>query len=119
MASRSVFAADDRQEALRLADIGCGVNATTSSQAVTLRRGRIGDMITAFDVHVGTPDDVITSLRADSTLERVTDLVFQAHSIDPPHPFHSAVDRADRGKGCARTGLEKGRCGRCRAGGLI
>ena len=40
-------------------------------------------MITAFDVHVGTPDDVITSLRADSTLERVTDLVFQAHSIDP------------------------------------
>jgi putative FMN-dependent luciferase-like monooxygenase len=79
MASRSVFAADDRQEALRLADIG-------------LRRQRdhfvaLADMITAFDVHVGTPDDVITSLRADSTLERVTDLVFQAHSIDPPHPF--------------------------------
>ena len=44
-------------------------------------------MITAFDVHVGTPDDVIASLRTDSTLERVTDLVFQAHSIDPPHPF--------------------------------
>ena len=43
-------------------------------------------MIAAFDVHVGTPDDVIASLRADSTLERVTDLVFQAHSIDPPHP---------------------------------
>jgi putative FMN-dependent luciferase-like monooxygenase len=88
MASRSVFAADDRQEALRLADIG-------------LRRARdhfvagghaspgevLTDMITAFDVHVGTPDDVIASLRADSTLERVTDLVFQAHSIDPPHPY--------------------------------
>ncbi len=44
-------------------------------------------MISAFDVHVGTPDDVISSLRADSILERVTDLVFQAHSIDPPHPF--------------------------------
>jgi hypothetical protein len=43
-------------------------------------------MIAAFDVHVGTPDDVIASLRTDSTLERVTDLVFQAHSIDPPHP---------------------------------
>jgi putative FMN-dependent luciferase-like monooxygenase len=88
MASRSVFAADDRQEALRLADIG-------------LRRQRdhfvagghpspgdaLADMISAFDVHLGTPDDVITSLRADSTLARVTDLVFQAHSIDPPHPF--------------------------------
>ena len=43
-------------------------------------------MITAFDTHVGTPDDVVASLRADSTLERVTDLVFQAHSVDPPHP---------------------------------
>jgi putative FMN-dependent luciferase-like monooxygenase len=88
MASRSVFAADDRQEALRLADIG-------------LRRARqhfiagghappgesLSDMITAFDVHVGTADDVIASLRTDSTLRRVTDLVFQAHSIDPPHPF--------------------------------
>jgi len=47
----------------------------------------LADMISAFDVHVGTPDEVITSLRADSTLERVTDLVFQAHSIDPPHRF--------------------------------
>jgi putative FMN-dependent luciferase-like monooxygenase len=88
MASRSVFAADDRQEALRLAGIGlrrardhfvAGGHASPG-EALT-------DMITAFDVHVGTPDDVIASLRADSTLERVTDLVFQAHSIDPPHPF--------------------------------
>jgi hypothetical protein len=36
-------------------------------------------------VHVGTPDDAIASLRADTTLDRVTDLVFQVHSIDPPH----------------------------------
>ena len=36
-------------------------------------------------MHVGTADDVIELLRADSTLERVTDLVFQVHSIDPPH----------------------------------
>jgi hypothetical protein len=44
-------------------------------------------MITAFDVHLGIPEDVIASLRTDSTLERVTDLVFQVHSVDPPHPF--------------------------------
>ena len=44
-------------------------------------------MITAFDVHVGAPDDVVASLQTDSTLERVTDLVFQVHSVDPPHPF--------------------------------
>ena len=88
MASRSVFAADDRQEALRLADIGLRrqrdhfVAGGHASPGDTL-----SDMITAFDVHVGTPDDVIASLRADSALERVTDLVFQAHSVDPPHPF--------------------------------
>jgi len=87
MASRSVFVAEDHQEALRLADIG-------------LRRARdyfiagghappgdaLADMIAAFDVHVGAPEDVIASLKADGTLSRVTDLVFQAHSIDPPHP---------------------------------
>jgi len=36
---------------------------------------------------VGAPDDVVASLQSDSTLERVTDLVFQVHSVDPPHPF--------------------------------
>jgi putative FMN-dependent luciferase-like monooxygenase len=88
MASRSVFAADDRQEALRLADIGL---RRARDHFVTVGHPSPGDaltdMITAFDVHVGTPEDVITSLRADSTLERVTDLVFQVHSIDPPHPY--------------------------------
>jgi putative FMN-dependent luciferase-like monooxygenase len=88
MASRTAFVADSREEALRLADIG-------------LRRARdhfiagghappghgLTDMIAAFDIHVGAPDDVIASLKADSTLSRVTDLVFQAHSIDPPHRY--------------------------------
>ena len=87
MASRSVFAADDRGQALHLAGIGLrraldafilGGHAPPGDE--------LAHMIAAFDVHVGTPDDVIASLRADSTLERVTDLVFQAHSIDPPHP---------------------------------
>ncbi|MDU2923362.1 MAG: putative FMN-dependent luciferase-like monooxygenase, partial [Bradyrhizobium sp.] len=44
------------------------------------------DVIKALDVHVGTPDDVIETLRADSVLARATDLVFQVHSVDPPHP---------------------------------
>ena len=44
-------------------------------------------MIATFDVHLGTPDDVIASLRADQTLHRCTDLAVQVHSIDPPHPW--------------------------------
>jgi len=88
MASRSVFAADDRQEALRLADLGLRRQLDHFiSMGHPSPGDKLTDMIAAFDVHLGTPDDVIISLRADSTLERVTDLVFQAHSIDPPHPF--------------------------------
>ena len=44
-------------------------------------------MIAAMDVHLGAPDDVIASLKTDSTLARATDLAVQVHSIDPPHPF--------------------------------
>jgi putative FMN-dependent luciferase-like monooxygenase len=88
MASRSAFVADNREEALRLADIGLlrardhfvAAGHASPGDALT-------DMIVAFDVHVGTPDDVIASLKADSTLARATDLVFQAHSVDPPHPY--------------------------------
>jgi alkanesulfonate monooxygenase SsuD/methylene tetrahydromethanopterin reductase-like flavin-dependent oxidoreductase (luciferase family) len=86
MASRSVFAADERGEALHLADIGLRQARETFIAGGHAPPGdALADMIAAFDVHVGTPDDVITSLRTDSTLERVTDLIFQAHSIDPPH----------------------------------
>jgi putative FMN-dependent luciferase-like monooxygenase len=88
MASRSVFAADDRKEALRLADIGLrGQLDKFIANGHAPPGDTLSDMITAFDVHVGTPDDVVASLQADSSLERVTDLVFQVHSVDPPHPF--------------------------------
>ena len=43
--------------------------------------------IAAMDIHIGTAEEVIASLRADSVLTRATDLTVQSHSIDPPHPF--------------------------------
>jgi putative FMN-dependent luciferase-like monooxygenase len=88
MASRSVFAADDRATAMRLADIGLRGQLDKFIAGGHAHPGdKLSDMITAFDVHLGIPEDVIASLRTDSTLERVTDLVFQVHSVDPPHPF--------------------------------
>ena len=86
--SRSVFVAETRADALHLAELGL-------RKAVSrfLERGHrppgdsLAAMIRAFDVHVGTPEDVIASLRADKTLSRVTDLAVQVHSIDPPHPW--------------------------------
>ena len=87
MASRSVFVADDHREALRLADIGLRRALPQFLKGGHAKPGEtLEEMITAFDTHVGGADEVIASLRADATLERVTDLVFQVHSVDAPHP---------------------------------
>ena len=88
LASRTVFVTDDQTDAVRFAEAGLARH-----RARLTRLGRatgdasIDAMITGMDVHLGTPDRVIASLEADTTLARATDLVVQVHSIDPPHPF--------------------------------
>ena len=88
LASRTVFVADDRAEAMRFAEAGL-----ERQRERLIRTGRaaasgsVGDLIGAFNVHLGTPDDVIASLQADSALARSSDFTVQVHSIDPPHPF--------------------------------
>ena len=88
LGSRTLFVADTRAEAMRLAEIGL-----RRSRARFIENGHrppgdtLEDIIAAFDIHVGAPDDVIASLQKDTALARTTDLVFQAHSIDPPHPL--------------------------------
>jgi putative FMN-dependent luciferase-like monooxygenase len=89
LASRTVFVADDNEEARRLAEIGLGRH-----RARLARLGRAtGDgsgldaMIVAMDAHLGSPDRVIASLQTDSALTRATEVAVQVHSIDPPHPF--------------------------------
>lgn len=86
--SRSVFVAESRAEALRLADLGLHTQARRFiEKGHRVPSDKLADLIKAFDVHVGTPADVIASLRADKTLARVTDLAVQVHSVDPPHPW--------------------------------
>jgi putative FMN-dependent luciferase-like monooxygenase len=88
LASRTVFVADDNTEARRLAEIGLGRHrARLSRLGRATGDGSLAAMIAAMDVHLGAPDDVIASLKTDSTLARATDLAVQVHSIDPPHPF--------------------------------
>jgi putative FMN-dependent luciferase-like monooxygenase len=88
LASRTVFVTDDHKEALRLGEIGLNRLRHRLAATGNLTSGDlVGDLIQAFDVHIGTPDEVIASLQADATLERATDLTVQVHSIDPPHPF--------------------------------
>jgi len=86
MGSRSVFVADDRAVARRLAEEG--LRRSFARQAGAGPHGQpltLDALIARQDVHVGTPSDVIASLRADRTLAQVTDLACQVHSVDPPH----------------------------------
>lgn len=88
MASRSVFVADDRAEARRLAEAGM---RRFLARLATLGRtpgwSSVDDMVKANNSHLGTPEQVIASLQADATLERATDIAFQVHPMDPPHPY--------------------------------
>ena len=88
LGSRSLFVADDRKEALRLAELGLQRSVERFiASGHKVPSTKTEDLIRAFDVHVGTPEDVIASLKADTALERVTDIVFQVHSVDPPHEY--------------------------------
>lgn len=83
LASRSVFVADSRAEAMRWAAEGLQVSRARRG----LSGGTLADWLVEANSHVGTPADVIESLSAERTLERATELSVQVHSIDPPHPL--------------------------------
>lgn len=86
MASRSLFVSRDRNHALKLAEQGLKKAAERLGKAISNVKGNsLEDLIVAFDQHVGTPEDVIASLKKDTSLNRATDVVFQVHSVDPPH----------------------------------
>lgn len=88
LASRTVFVADDRAEAMRLAEIGAKRQRARLAATGDLTSGNlVGDLIARFDIHMGTADEVAASLLADDTLKRATDMTIQSHSIDPAHPF--------------------------------
>lgn len=86
MVSRSLFVSHNRTHAMELAEKGLKKAAKRLGKTLTnLKSHSIEYLIAAFDQHVGTPEDVISSLKKDTSLKRATDIVFQVHSIDPPH----------------------------------
>ncbi|MGH2340921.1 putative FMN-dependent luciferase-like monooxygenase [Segnochrobactraceae bacterium EtOH-i3] len=85
MASRSLFVADSRDEAMALAETGL-TNAIAGFQRSGYRflGHSVAELIQTLDVHIGTPAEVIDSLAADPVLARASDIVFQVHNVDPP-----------------------------------
>ena len=62
LASRTVFVADDREEALRLAEIGLmrqRARYATIGRRVFVEGMSIHDQIAAMDIHIGNPAEVI------------------------------------------------------------
>jgi putative FMN-dependent luciferase-like monooxygenase len=84
--SRSVYVAPTRAEAIADAEHGMRRHARIVGQ----REGFVADMsveqlLARADVHIGSPEDVAASLRADRLLARATDLMVQVHPVDPSH----------------------------------
>ena len=87
LASRTVFVADNRKEALRHCEAGIRGTGAQLAGVKRLPAGcSIEEAVALLDIHAGGPEDVIASLKADSALARATDWSVQVHSIDPPHP---------------------------------
>jgi alkanesulfonate monooxygenase SsuD/methylene tetrahydromethanopterin reductase-like flavin-dependent oxidoreductase (luciferase family) len=86
LTSRTVFVADDRQEALHYCEIGIRGRGATLAGVRRLPPGcSIEEAVAFLDIHTGSPREVIESLKADTALARATDWTVQVHSIDPPH----------------------------------
>ena len=88
LASRTVFVADNRKEALRFCEEGFAAYGARRAGMRRLPPGlSIEDAVAALDIHTGVPEEVIASLSADTALARATDWSVQVHSIDPPHQY--------------------------------
>ena len=85
-ASRTVFVADERRDALRFAEVGLRRAAEGFRAAgQTIPGESLDELIVALDTHLGTPQEVAESLAGDETLGRATEIAFQVHSVDAPH----------------------------------
>lgn len=84
--SRSLYVARTRAEAITDAEEGIRRHAQQIRQRSGLRgEPNAKDLLRRADVHIGSPADVIESLRADQLLPLATDLILQVHPVDPPH----------------------------------
>lgn len=88
LASRTLFVADDRQQALGYAEQGLRRAALRVPELQKLGPDApLEQLIRTYDTHTGEVEDVLASLKADTVLPYATDWVFQVHSIDPPHAY--------------------------------
>ncbi|GGK51478.1 LLM class flavin-dependent oxidoreductase [Nocardia camponoti] len=81
-ASRSVFVADDANEARELAERGAVRFLNHLRTAGVVGMASTVDEILR-DSYIGTPDQVAEALGADRSVAQATDLIVQIHPVDP------------------------------------
>ncbi|WP_027346834.1 putative FMN-dependent luciferase-like monooxygenase [Hamadaea tsunoensis] len=85
--SRGLVVVDDEADGRRLAARGIERSLPMAKAlGYQLPAGATPDeLLKIFDIHVGTPEQVIAELGTDHVLAAATDIVFQVHPVDPPH----------------------------------
>ncbi|MBO1741190.1 putative FMN-dependent luciferase-like monooxygenase [Leifsonia sp. TF02-11] len=87
LASRSVLVVDTEAEAASWVRRGIDRGRSfVDAQGLAIPAGTTdAELLAWLDVHIGTPEQVLTTLGADTVLARATDVAFQPHPVDPPH----------------------------------
>jgi putative FMN-dependent luciferase-like monooxygenase len=87
LASRSALVIDTEEEAARWVRRGIDRGRTfVDAQGLEVPAGvSETELLAWLDIHIGTPEQVLATLRTDTILARATDVAFQPHPIDPPH----------------------------------
>jgi len=87
LASRSALVVDTEEEAARWVRRGIDRGRTfVDAQGLEVPAGvSETELLAWLDIHIGTPEQVLATLRTDTILARATDVAFQPHPIDPPH----------------------------------
>ena len=85
--SRNLVVVDDEATARRLAQRGIERSLPSAKAlGVEVPAGASeAELLALFDLHIGTPETIVTELKDDHVLLAATDLVFQSHPVDPPH----------------------------------
>ncbi|MGM7668366.1 putative FMN-dependent luciferase-like monooxygenase [Microbacterium sp. A93] len=82
MASRTVYTADDRAEALGHAETGLRRVARLLGRDAS---APVDELIANGDTYLGTPDEVVSALSSDALLAHVDEVAIQIHPVDAPH----------------------------------
>ena len=83
--SRGLLVVDSEAEAARWTEHGVERSARTPGYGRPPAGATLDELQRFYDLHIGTPEQVVERLQQDHVLLASTDLVFQVHPVDPPH----------------------------------